>query len=883
MGTFRGTPGGRALLAGAVVVALLAACTSDDDDTSATDTSPSAEAESSEPAATEPSDTEPVDTEPADTEPPATEPADTEAPAPSTTEAPAITEDRAYYILPPGNYGGLPTNDNSLDQLPLYDALTPLRGDISDDDLDAYFLPQDFEPIGQTTAEDTGRPGTTVVYDEYGIAHVTGETREDLAFGAGWVTARDRGLLLQFGAGAARVAVADVPGIDAFSLVTDARPFVPSAQAEQLVTDQVQLIRETYGDEGEEIVAEAQAYADGVNAFRSANGQPGAPFTVNDVVATTALIGSIFGAGGGREVRNAEFLASLQSRLGDELGAQVWNDFMQWDDPESPTTLDVRFEYPALTGGEVTGSVVLDEGSVIDLDPLAPAPGSSPQVEGLRIDGAAFTYDATDGPVERLASNWLLVEPDASANGTTLAVQGPQLGYYYPEIVQQIHLSGPGVEAQGAAVPGLAMYMLIGRTQDYSWSLTSASQDVRDVFAEVLCEPDGSAPTRESGSYEFDGECVPFEVFDAGTLDGAPIRYPVSVHGPVIGTATVDGAPVALTSKRSTFGRDGLNLGALKNMTEGDAATPEEFFESANRFGFTFNWGYANRDGIAYFASGELPVRAEGLDRRLPTLGTGDYEWQGFLELDEHPHADAGPDGRLLNWNNQSAPGFMHGDGTQYGSVHRVENFDQWPDEIALTDVVAVMNRAATEDEMASLWPVVSAVLAEGEAPSELAAEVVAALDEWAADDAPWLDADEDGFVDDAPGPLIYDDLVDAVATAVMEPVLAPVLADDVPIRGISQASFIDKDLRTVLGEDVEGEFEVSYCGAGDLAACTESLWAAVEEIATRYAAEQGDDVSTWLREGLLIGFQPGLIPEQFRATNRPTYQQVREFAPSPG
>ena len=75
---------------------------------------------------------------------------------------------------------------------------------------------------------------------------------------------------------------------------------------------------------------------------------------------------------------------------------------------------------------------------------------------------------------------------------------GPQLGYYYPEIVMQIHLSAPGIEAQGAAVPGLAMYILIGRTQNYAWSLTSASHDVRDVFAEVLCNPDGSEPTRES-------------------------------------------------------------------------------------------------------------------------------------------------------------------------------------------------------------------------------------------------------------------------------------------------------------------------------------------------------------------------------------------------
>ena len=44
--------------------------------------------------------------------------------------------DRAYYVLPPGNFGGLPTTAQSLDQLPLYDALTPLRGNVSDADIE---------------------------------------------------------------------------------------------------------------------------------------------------------------------------------------------------------------------------------------------------------------------------------------------------------------------------------------------------------------------------------------------------------------------------------------------------------------------------------------------------------------------------------------------------------------------------------------------------------------------------------------------------------------------------------------------------------------------------------------------------------------------------
>ena len=181
-------------------------------------------------------------------------------------------EDRAYYILPPGNYGGLPTTDNSLDQLALYDGLTPLRGNVTDADIEQFFLPEDFQPVGETIEEPTGRPGTTILYDEFGVAHITGETREDMAFGAGWVTARDRALLLNLGRGPARAAVADVPGINAFGLVTSGQSFVPSAETEQLVTDQVDLIIETYGDEGRQIIADAQAYADGMNAYEEANG-----------------------------------------------------------------------------------------------------------------------------------------------------------------------------------------------------------------------------------------------------------------------------------------------------------------------------------------------------------------------------------------------------------------------------------------------------------------------------------------------------------------------------------------------------------------------------------------------------------------------------------
>lgn len=777
--------------------------------------------------------------------------------------APAAAEDIARYILPPGNYGGLPTNENSLDQLPLYSALTPLRDDVTRQDIDELFLPENFTPIEPSREEPTGRPGLTLIYDAYGIPHIYGQTRLDVAFGAGWATARDRSLLIQVGRGPARVAVADVPNIDAFSLVTSIESFTPSPEAEALVTAQAQLLVDEYGPEGRQILAEAQAYADGVNAYWDANGVDQAPYTVNDVIAVTAFIGSIFGAGGGAEAANSDLLAKLEDELGRERGYDAWEDIMLADDPEAPTTIKRRFDYPPLTGGRVRGSVRLDAGSIESIDP--------------RQSGA----EAAAAPARRRASNWLLTAPWRSQSGNSLAVMGPQLGYYYPEIVQQMDMHGPGFNAQGVAVPGLALYMLIGRTPDYAWSLTSAGQDVRDVYAEQLCEPDGSAPSRASKHYRYQGRCVAMERFNAGLLGDVPLTYDTTVHGGVFATATVRGRPYALSRRRSTFGRDGLNLVALRRMTIGSAKTPQRFWYIANNFGFTFNWAYVSRDATAYFASGYLPIRPRGLDRRLPTLGTGEYEWLGYLPERSHPHAVGGPDGLLLNWNNQSAPGFMHGDDEPYGSIQRVENFDKWPERPEITDNVGIMNRAATEDVRAPVWPVVSRMLRRGSAPTDRDQQVLDVLDDWVSRDAPRLDTDGDGFFDDA-GPAILDELWRPIADAVMEPVIGDLLDDVDQVRNLDGAegqSYVDKDLRRLLGEPVKGPFHLSYCGDGSLPACAESLWAAVNRVADELEQEQGQsDPALWRKPASRTGFVPSLIPDTFPTTNRPTFQQVLEF-----
>lgn len=780
----------------------------------------------------------------------------------------AAAGDTARYILPPGNFGGLPTTQNSLDQLPLYDGLTPLRGNVTAADINRLYLPEDLKPIGEVREEPTGRPGLRLVYDSYGIPHITGKTRDDLSFGAGWVTARDRGLLISLARGASRVAVADVPGIDAFGLVTSAQSFTPSAQAEALVTEQRKLIASELGAKGRQILADAQAYVDGANAYNASKGNTANPLTINDVIATTAFIGSIFGAGGGGEAANSDLLAKLQRQLGRSKGHEAWEDVMLADDPEAPTTIKKRFDYGPITGGRVRGSVVVDPGSIDAFDPLAGK-------------GNEASVNAAAAPARRRASNFQIVSPQRSATDNSLAVMGPQLGYYYPEIVEQMHLKGPGINAQGIGVPGLSMYLLIGRTSNYAWSLTSAGHDVRDVYAEPLCNSDGSRPSRESTGYRFKGKCRQMRNFNAGTLGGDPLKFKTTVHGSVTGTATVDGRPYALARKRSTFGRDALNLAALKDMTEGKGGTPKKFMRAANQFGFTFNWGYANRDTTANFSSGRLPVRPRGLDRRLPTLGNGKWEWKGFLDQAEHPSDVGGPDELLLNWNNRSAPGFMHGDDEPYGSVQRVELFDRFPKKVRLPDVVSVMNRAATEDVRSPVWPVVSKVLSTGKAPSDRSRRVKQILDAWVRQDAPRLDADNDTFYD-SPAPAIMDAVWEPIAAAVMRPRFGKLVDDLDAVRSLNSQSghsYVDKDLRRLLERPVRGAYNLRYCGRGKVAPCRKALWQAINRSTARLEKQLGPDPSKWLTVAARTSFVPGLIPDTtMRATNRPTFQQVLEF-----
>ncbi|MCX6369962.1 MAG: penicillin acylase family protein, partial [Solirubrobacterales bacterium] len=239
---------------------------------------------------------------------------------------------QAFQVLAPGADGNLPLTRNSTDQAALYDALTPLRGDVKAADLKSKFLSEKFGPAGKIVkTESTGRKGLTIVRAADGIPHITGKTRCDVTFGMGYVAAKDRGLLLGLGLGPAFAATLDIPGINAFGLVTSGRKFTPSAAAIKFVADQAKLM-DKYGKDGKEVLADLKCWADGVNAFNLRERAPADRMPrvgLTEAIAAYAFIGSIFGNGGGGGVNSSIFLNQLQAKFGADVGMRIYREVSQ--------------------------------------------------------------------------------------------------------------------------------------------------------------------------------------------------------------------------------------------------------------------------------------------------------------------------------------------------------------------------------------------------------------------------------------------------------------------------------------------------------------------------------------------------------------------------
>jgi acyl-homoserine lactone acylase PvdQ len=856
-----------------------------------------------------------------------------------------------WHIDPPGEGG----TDNALqlvqfeaagthpphfdDQRNMYTDLLYATPGLQESDIGRYFPDATFG-VKPGDVERTYSPGSrddvTVVRDkQFGIPHIYGTTRAGTMFAEGYVAAEDRlfmmDVLRHYGA-------ADLSSFAGGANVsTDEEQWQAAPYTQADLQKQIDNLPRLLGADGQGVVDDATSYIAGINEYISeakldptkmpaeyaAVGRPQGPdpWKITDLITTASLIGAQLGNGGGDELDQVQLLEADLRRFGAKKGLALWEGLRSGDDPEAPVTATRKKGFPY---DQIPKTSPLRYTAMPDPGSLRAAPAATGK------SGTATTARRGPGVVTGLMrfpqtdSNALLVSAKKSATGHPLVVFGSQAAYFEPEIYLEEDVHGPGIEARGAAFPGVSLYVELGRGRDYAWSATSAGQDMIDVYAVDLCQDDTH--------YLWQGQCIPMErltkpvswlpnAADSTAAGSETLEADRTKLGPVVARATINRQRVAYVKVRSTYFHEIDSAPAFRDFDDPAKITDVTAFQhAAFKLGYTFNWFYTDDRDIGYINTGANPVRPKGVLGLLPVRYSPRTMWKGFAPADyteahqpfaERPQAVDQP--VLTSWNNKQARHCCGG--TEYTPLYRSLLLDDQINDrlkkngkMTLPGLIDSAEQAATTDLRGSrLLPWALKALGTPKDPAPAAA--AAKLRAWVAHGAHRIDKDRDGHYDDA-GAV---ELMDAWMTTLPKAVFGPVMGDalfklydqhhsaDVPNSFHSQEhahlgssweegwfGFLQKDLRTVLDRHrVHGRYPMTFCGRGSKARCRAALESSLRDALAVDPAKLYADPTVAGQCGTMdqqacydaLRFRPlgavtqPLVPWQ----NRPTQQQVVE------
>ncbi|MEV7286457.1 penicillin acylase family protein [Streptomyces sp. NPDC093252] len=837
--------------------------------------------------------------------------------------------------------------DHAEDQLGPYAKLATGYQTLTDATLNTFFNDASFGvPADQvaSTLKPAGRTDVTIVRDKKtGVPHITGTTRYGTEFGAGYAAAQDRLWLMDLFRHVGRGQLTSFAGGALDNQALEQTFWRDAPYTETELQAQIDRAAATNGDRGRQALADVTAYVDGINAYIAASDSgryfPGEyvltghkdsitnagtieRFRPTDLVALASVIGSLFGAGGGGEVNNALSLLAAQQRYGVQKGTEVWESFRERNDPEAVLTVhDGSFPYGTKPANP-QGAALPDPGSVTR-EPLVYDRTGSAATAPATATSADAAADAVSS-ARRGMSNALVVSGEHTASGHPIAVFGPQTGYFAPQLLMLQEIQGPGLSARGATFAGLGMYVLLGRGQDYAWSATTSGQDIIDTYAVELCQDDHH--------YLLRGVCTPMEKVERknawkptvadGTAAGSyTLRVWRTAYGPVAYRATVGGKKVAYTTLRSSFLNEAESIVGFQMLNDpGYVTGPETFQQATQHINFTFNWFYADSTRTAYYNSGDNPVRATGVDPEFPVWARETYEWRGwdpatnaaeYTPPAQHPNSL--DQDYYISWNNKQARDYTAAPWGN-GSVHRGNLLDDRVKRLVQQGGVtrsalvrAMADAGLTDLRAEQVLPELLRVLTSSPVTDPAAASAVTRLQAWAAaggrrtETSPgsrtYAHADAIRILDAWWPLLVRAQFEPGLGTDLHTAITANLPVDESPsaAHGPTGAhagsafqygwwSYVDKDLRTVLGETVRGPLGDEYCGGGSLTACRDALLTTLTQAAARTPAQvyPGDTLCAagdqWCADSLNQRALGGIKHPKVSWQNRPTYQQVVEF-----
>jgi penicillin G amidase len=536
---------------------------------------------------------------------------------------------RAETVLPPGQSGFLPvsgTNPHLTDQLALYQSFA-------------------FKPAGFDLPGTTERPfaGVTITRDAYGVPNVRAGSDRDAWKGVGYAMAQDRLVQLELFRRATQGRLAEVLGESRLeSDILARRDYYTPRELRRMINRLPAVLRTRF-----------DAYAEGINAwlakvaadpskrpleFAALNLTP-APWRPVDSASIGVQLARTIPSGDGNELANWQALR--------RLGAKRFKAFLPLRRKGQVATIPASAgRFPSTPGRTRKDERVGFKRSVRFLG-------------GVKAPKAAAT--ASTAMFRGGSDAWAI---RGSGNRAWL-FHGPQLGFEIPELLAELEVHRPGLDARGVTPPGLPL-VGIGRNDHIAWGLTSGSSDDDDLYVERLA---GKERYRYKGKVRR-MKCRT-ETFKVAGKSAVKRRLCRTLHGPVQARS---GKRTAFARKYAIWNHEMDTLTGLAQLNEAD--TVRDAAKAIAKVTWNENTMVADDQGnIGWFHPGRLPNKPKRWDERLPFPGTGSAEWRGILKVSQRPHVINPKQGWLANWNNAPSVGWTIGDAPDQdrnaGRLHR--------------------------------------------------------------------------------------------------------------------------------------------------------------------------------------------------------------------
>jgi penicillin amidase len=622
----------------------------------------------------------------------------------------APTTPRAITILPPG--------EGNTITVPAFLA-NQASGNCADlgphtcDQLDMYknwqfkdgALSPDADHVANAQSSETPIAGVRIVRDNFGVPHIfaCGPTEqaieENIAFGVGYAQAEERlfqmEVLRHAGEGTLSELVGPGPN-NSYSTMD----FTVRRDSETNDERLTQIA--THLNAGQQ--ASLTRFTDGINAyinyltlhpdqvpagFYLTGDLPIPQWAPTDALAIQILEAKQVGESAGNELGYGALARRLKNQYGISEAVGILNDLQFTEDPLTPVSVPHNQPAALTTDGlhyDFINYSPADTAARINALPASVDAANTAVVSGT---DAAHVAARSVG-IPQPGSNAWAISPSKSSTGGALLWGAPQVSYYVPQVIDEMEISGGLTHVRGMSVPGGGPAVVIGYTPHISWSITTAQDDQVDTYIDQVRTQDNGATYQyfwRGAWHRVDQrtEVIRTRTNGIGPLPSPPAIYTTrttvmyrTMHGPP-GRETpctvtyIDRAGgVAYCKARSFWGAEldtGKAIVALAQATNLDQAG------AALRMGVVgFNFMYADADGhIAWWHTGQIPVRVAGHDPRLPAPGDGSFDWRGFLDPMLWPHVVDPAQGWIASWNNKPASNWPDaGDGSLWGPTQRV-------------------------------------------------------------------------------------------------------------------------------------------------------------------------------------------------------------------